>query len=112
MVEIASLTCEKLSSMSPELDTQPIALLGSEYIALAKDIKISLREHTQKLVDVPLAVQSANSMRDFRELEVWALKTSLALKQLALISSTFQIPINEATSPQETQGSSNSMQTS
>jgi hypothetical protein len=112
MVEIAALTCENLSTMSAEVDQNSIAALGSEYIALAKDIKISLREHVQKLVDVPVSVQSVNSMRDHRELETWTLKTAMALKQLSIIASTFQIPLPKNHSPRESQHVDNEMQTS
>jgi hypothetical protein len=112
MVEIAAITCDKLSSMSPDLDSDSIDTLGLEYVGLAKDIKVSLREYTQKLVDVPVSVQSVNSMRDHRELEVWTLKTSLALKQLAMIASAFNIPIQDPSSPQTATQNCNQMQES
>jgi len=101
MVEIAALTCERLSSMDPNLDQDGIATLGTEYITLAKDIKVALRDHVNKLVDAPLTVQSANPMKEHRELEIWALKSEMIIKQLALIAQTFQIPLPSPQTPKE-----------
>lgn len=101
MVEIAASTCEKLSTLDPNLDQDAIATMGTEYISLAKDIKISLRYHVNKLVDVPVTVQSVNAMKEHRELETWALKSEMILKQLSVLSQTFQIPIPSPRSPTE-----------
>lgn len=112
MVEIAGLTTEKLASMKIGDNQEEIATLGTEYIALAKDLKISLREHVNKMIDVPSTMQPANSLKDHRELEVWTLKTEMVLKQLSILSSTFDIPLPNPVTPAEAQGSGSSMHAS
>lgn len=109
MVEIAALTTEKLATMKIDQNQEEIAALGSEYIALAKDIKIALREHVNKMIDIPITMQPANSIRDHRELEVWTLKTEMVLKQLSVLSNTFHIPLPTPFTPAESAQSSSSM---
>ena len=101
MVEIAAMTCEKLAPLDPYADQDGIAAMGTEYIALAKDVKIALRDHVNKLVDVPATVQSVNAMKEHRELETWALKSDMILKQLVVLSQTFQIPLSSPRTPAE-----------
>lgn len=91
MVEIAAITCEKLSNISSTSDEDALSELGVEYISLAKDIKISLREHVQHLIDLPSTHANLTSIKDHKEVETWALKTEIVLKQLSVISSTFNL---------------------
>lgn len=109
MVEIAALTTEKLSTMKMDQCQDEIAVLGTEYISLAKDIKVALREHVNKMIDVPYTMQPTNSLKDHRELEVWTLKTEVVLKQLAVLGNTFQIRLPNPTTPSEVPASASSM---
>ena len=95
MVEIAAITCEKLSTMKSDVEQEAIAALGTEYIGLARDIKISLKEHVLRISDVPARSSPANALKDYRELETWALKTEIVLKQLSVISKTFPSTTSE-----------------
>jgi hypothetical protein len=104
MVEIAALTCEKLSSIKPDVEQESIASLGTEYIGLARDIKIALKEHVLRISDVPVTSSPANALKDHRELETWALKTEMVLKQLSVISATF--PTTRSDNEMQTESSS------
>lgn len=93
--------------MDEEQDS--IGALGTEYIGLAKDLKIALREHINKMTDVPITMHPTNSLKDHRELEVWTLKTEMVLKQLTVLCSTFDIPLPVPSTPSDSANQSTSM---